>query len=429
MTESLPFLRRVSIRNYKSIAECDVELGKFTVIVGRNGSGKSNFLDAIRFVADGLRTSLDHAMKARGGIEDVRRRSTGHPHNFWIRLSFGLTDDRECEYEFEIAAQKRGGFRVRDERLVVRLPSGREFGFHVSDGNLIEAGTTQSGSEETLFTGVELRRHMEHLPKPAIDRLYLVSVAGLSEFRDAYDALLAMGFYNLSPEQIKEFQSPDAGVLLRRDGSNLASVIGRLTEERPELKTRIREYLQQIVPDMIDFERQPLANRETIVFRQAVKGSEYPWRFYAASMSDGTLRVLAVLVAVMQLASGGTPVLLAGIEEPETALHPAATGALLDALREAASHTQVIVTSHSPELIDDFDSETDTLIVAQMTQGTTEIGPVDAASAKVMREHLFTAGELLKMDQLQPQPPPNKIRQPSLTGLEADVGGHVGQTP
>ncbi len=49
------FLKRVKIRNYKSIAHCDVELGPFTLLVGRNGSGKSNFLDAIRFVADGLR--------------------------------------------------------------------------------------------------------------------------------------------------------------------------------------------------------------------------------------------------------------------------------------------------------------------------------------------------------------------------------------
>jgi predicted ATPase len=62
-----PFLRRVKIRNYKSIGKSDVELGRLNVLVGRNGSGKSNFLDALRFVVDGLQTSLDHAIKARGG--------------------------------------------------------------------------------------------------------------------------------------------------------------------------------------------------------------------------------------------------------------------------------------------------------------------------------------------------------------------------
>lgn len=131
-------------------------------------------------------------------------------------------------------------------------------------------------------------------------------------------------------------------------------------------------------------------------------------------MSDGTLRALGVLVAVMQLARGGTAVRLAGIEEPETALHPAASGALLDALREAAVHTQVIVTSHSPELIEGFDPDSDTLIVAQTTQGTSVIGPVDSASAEAIRDHLYTAGELLKMDQLQPDPRPLKARQLTL---------------
>ena len=65
--KSPSFLRRVRIRNYKSIAYCDVELGQLTILVGRNGSGKSNFLDALRFVGDALRSPLSQAVKSRGG--------------------------------------------------------------------------------------------------------------------------------------------------------------------------------------------------------------------------------------------------------------------------------------------------------------------------------------------------------------------------
>ena len=75
------FITRVILKNYKSIAACDVHLGPLTFLVGRNGSGKSNFLDALRFVADALNTSLDHAIRDRGGINDVRRRSRGHPNH------------------------------------------------------------------------------------------------------------------------------------------------------------------------------------------------------------------------------------------------------------------------------------------------------------------------------------------------------------
>ena len=85
-------LTRVVLRNYKSIAACDVSPAQLTFLVGPNGSGKSNFLDALRFVADAVRFSLDHALRDRGGIGEVRRRSGGHPNHFGIRIDLGLSD-------------------------------------------------------------------------------------------------------------------------------------------------------------------------------------------------------------------------------------------------------------------------------------------------------------------------------------------------
>jgi predicted ATPase len=118
-------------------------------------------------------------------------------------------------------------------------------------------------------------------------------------------------------------------------------------------------------------------------------------------------------VAVAQLADGGNPVRLVGIEEPETALHPAAAGALMDALREAAVRTQVVVTTHSADLLDLLDPETDCLLVAQMTGEGTLIGPADRTGREAIKEHLFSAGELLRMDYLHPDPAgPEHTRQP-----------------
>lgn len=112
------------------------------------------------------------------------------------------------------------------------------------------------------------------------------------------------------------------------------------------------------------------------------------------------LRALGAIVATSQLAAGNVPVTLVSIEEPATALHPAASGALMDALREAATHTQVVVTTHSPELLDEFDLETDCLLSVQARQGKTVIGPIDSASHDTIKTHQFTAGDLLRMDQL-----------------------------
>jgi predicted ATPase len=383
------FVRRIRVKNYKSIGHCDVELGRFTILVGRNGSGKSNFLDALRFIKDSLESSLDHALKARGGILAVRRIGKGHPRNFTIEVEFETgprksADWRSCRYGFEVASRKKGGYTVRGEWFESTRPSGqRDARFEVADGEVRECTT-------------------ETRPPAAADRLYLVNAAGLPEFRPAYDALLSMGFYNLNPEQMREIQSPDAGELLRRDGRNIASVIARLTDDRPEMKDRIREYLRAIVPDITDFGRQPLGHKETLQFRQVLKGDDNPWGFQAASMSDGTLRTLGILVAVMQLAGRSDPVKLVGIEEPETALHPAATNSLVDSLREGTEHTQLVVTTHSPDLLDAYDPDTDTLLVVQAERGETRIGPADAASTRAVRDHLFSAGDLLRMDQLQP---------------------------
>ena len=105
----VPFVRHLTVRNFRSIGRCRVPLRPLTVVVGRNGSGKSNFLDALRFVADGLQTSLDHAIKTRGGIDDVRRRSTGHPRNFAIELHLTLPGLRFARYGFEISARPLRG--------------------------------------------------------------------------------------------------------------------------------------------------------------------------------------------------------------------------------------------------------------------------------------------------------------------------------
>lgn len=382
--DSIPFLKKVGIRNFKSIGKTDVCLGRLTVLVGRNGSGKSNFLDALRFVADGLQTSLDHAIKSRGGIDAVRRRSTGRPHNFAISLELQLPGRQSAHYGFEVTARQKGGFSIRRESLRLLSHSGAVLGsYEVANGKVKESS-------------------LETMPPAVPDRLYLVAAAGLPPFRGIYDFLISMGFYNLNPDAMKELQSPDAGELLHRDGANVASVTGRLSQDQPEVIERVQSYLATIVPDIMEFERVSLGPRETLQFKQHVVGSSHPSRFFASSMSDGTLRALGTLIAAAQFAERTARVSLVGIEEPETALHPAAAGALMDALREASSRTQILVTSHSPDLLDQINLKTDNLLAVVSQEGTTEVAPIDNASLKAIQDHLYTPGELLRLDQLEP---------------------------
>ena len=93
---------------------------------------------------------------------------------------------------------------------------------------------------------------------------------------------------------------------------------------------------------------------------------------------------------------------LVGLEEPEAALHPAAASVLLGALREASTISQVVVTSHSPDLLDDPDIPDDSILAVESKDGVTVIGPVDEADRKVLHDRLFTPGELLRQNQLTP---------------------------
>ncbi len=93
-----------------------------------------------------------------------------------------------------------------------------------------------------------------------------------------------------------------------------------------------------------------------------------------------------------------------GIEEPETALHPAASAALREALQRASEKTQVIVTSHSSDLLDDLSLTADALLAVVSIAGETRIAPLDEASRTALRDQLFTAGELLRLNQFEPDP-------------------------
>ena len=387
MTDDKPFITRVVLKNYKSIAASGVDLRPLTFLVGPNGSGKSNFLDALRFTADSLRGSLDNALRDRGGIAEVRRRSGGHPTHFGIRLEFQLRAS-VGHYAFRIGARPKGGYEVQTEECVIRGPEGARF---VVTGGVVQA-LDFSGTRSSVVP-----------PAAAKDRLYLVNASGVPEFRRIYDALSNMGFYSLSPDTIRDFQAPGSGELLARDGSNLTSVLRLLAELDEARKKRIEEYLSSIVPGVSGVDVKDVPPKVTLEFRQEVVGSTNPWRFFAGNMSDGTLRALGILVALFQSQGADFPgVPLVGIEEPEVALHPAAIGALVDALREASHSTQVIVTTHSPDLLDFANVGTELLLAVYAEKGATQIAPVDAASREAVRKGLYTLGELLRLDQLRP---------------------------
>lgn len=375
------FLERVVLRNYRSIGNCDVRLGPLTYLVGVNGAGKSNFLDALHFVSDALTGSLDNALNKRGGLNEVRRRSSGHPNHFGVRCDFRLPRGTHGHFAFNVGALKDRGYEVQTEECVLGgIGSGPFY--------RIEHGKLRDCSEPTF-------------PATVPDRLALVAASGMPAFRPAFDALASMSFYNLNPKLMRELQAPQEGRLLKPAGENVASVVAHLERTAGHQMAVIDDYLRTVVPSVRGVVREQVGPMETLEFRQEMAGANHPWRFMAQNMSDGTLRALGILVALFQGNRDYAPSLV-GIEEPETALHPGASAALREALQRASQSVQVIVTSHSPDLLDSHDVATDSILAVVSEGGETKIAPLDAASRDAIRQQLFSAGELLRMKQLEP---------------------------
>lgn len=372
------FIKRLALENYKSIAECDVELRPLTVVVGRNGSGKSNFVDGLHFVADALRDSLEFAIRKRGGIKAVihRRGGTHLRVAITFRLENGAVGDFSLELDRGLVLSEKLSLTTTTNNTVARY-------HHAGQRLKVEVACEELAAPPVSFH----------------DRLALVALSGHPAFREAFEALASMRFYRLDPDAMRNVQDPDEGAVLRGDGSNLASVWGRLQKTNPSVPERLTRYLEAMVPELKRIRRIALGPKETLRFYQTAGGREAS--FQASSMSDGTLRALGALVASRQ-GNGLRNATIVAIEEPETALHPAAVAALLDALHESSEGTQVIITSHSPDVLDHVDLDSDALLVTESRDGATLVAGVDAASREAIRRHLYTPGELLRMDQLQP---------------------------
>ena len=370
-------LRQVHIRNYKSISQATVDLGSLTIFVGANGAGKSNFIDALAFVGECLSDSVGMAFKNRGGIGAVRRRSGGHPTHIGIRLIIDLSSNLVADYAFEIAAEKGERFSIPRERCVISPFMGQPTAFEVRGGRFTKE-----------IPGIRSRVHS--------DRLALFAASAVPEFRPLYDFLVGMRFYSIVPSELRKLQPPDAGDILKPDGSNSAAVLKRIEDESPDRYARICSLLASAVEGIRSASHKSVGQFETVQFRQDV-GLKHPWTFDALNVSDGTLRMLGLLVAVYQLG----PAAVLGIEEPEATVHPAVTEQILEVLQDASRLRQILVTTHSPDLLDFRDISDDQLRVVTNPQNATVVAGLAETSRRAVREHLFTTGELLRQGELE----------------------------
>lgn len=412
MRRPIPFVSRVRLKNYKSIAECDVPLSPLTVLVGPNGSGKSNFLDALAFLARSLDTTLHTAVDERGGLPEFLRRVPIPTDSFCIDVDTLLLWGRERvsgSYGFEIGRLHGDSFRVVRENC--RL----EWGSAVALWER-ERDTVRDGRMDSPVAFVEPDRL--YLPvagsQLAVTETNGEPTVGMpTPFTALARGLAGMNFYNFALEELRQPQPTSAGAVLGSRGEHLADVLGALERSASSHKERLDAYLAAILgsalPGGAHLEQWLAGPADrggyTIVQLHSKVGTR-DYRdlvFGPNAMSDGTIRAAGVLAALFQPATFAGRIPLVGIEEPETALHPAAAGVLYDALSEASTHVQAITASQSADLLDRDDLDASVVRAVTMEQGLTSISEIDAASREIVDKRLYTLGELMRGNQIRPQ--------------------------
>ena len=402
-------ITKVWAKNFRSIADTSIDLDELTVLVGPNASGKSNVLDILRFVKDALRFDLEAAVSVRHGIDAIHRQeSDTKPPGIEIGI-FATATDYSIEYGFLLAIDSDGGYRVSREHGKVWEGDGSGESvveFTIEDGNLVSPEFLSNSRSRARQDDEDTDFDVFDLSLRRMSRMWLLR--GFDENGDTirlisralerlYRSIINMRFYHIFPNTIREPQKLGNAYPLDEDAGNLASVLRDLEKKRPSVMGRLKESLRRLIPGVSDVEIAPVGGYLVVrLEHDSIQGGTW---FDLSQESDGTIRLLGLLVALYQ----SRRLSLIGIEEPELTVHPGVLAVLADELNEASLRSQVIVTTHSPELIDRVtdNRRIENLRVVELIDGVTTVNEVSDVQIKAVKQHLFSPGELHGMGELE----------------------------
>ncbi len=367
-----PELDSVTVKGFKSIAALDqVPLTPINLLIGANGSGKSNFIEVFSFLHAVREGSLQDYVRRAGGAEEL--------------LHFGSKETRQIEIDISFKQ------KVNQYRLTLRP---------TNDDSLYPA------EEQVLFWDKDHHKnpYAESL-RPRKDNLEagISSSSGPGRVADWVRARLARWrVYHVHDTSATSPMRKTAKIqdneFLRANASNLAAVLYLLQQKYPNSYALIRGSIQRVAPFFDDFRLRPdPLNEETI--RLSWKHKRSDKYFGASALSDGSLRFIALATLFLQPPELRPSVIL--VDEPELGLHPAAITLLASLIKQASTETQVIVSTQSTLLLDHFEPES--VLVAERHSGGTHLRRLSTAALNEWLED-YSLGQLWEKNELGGRP-------------------------
>ncbi len=339
-------IEHLHVENFRALRSVDLDLTPMTVLLGPNGSGKSTVFDVFNFLSECFTVGLRAAWDKRQRFQELRSRGTTGPIIFELRYR-ETPDDEPATYHLKI--DEEGGRPIVVEEWLKRRRVSRS-----SPGAPFKILSYKRG-EGWVLSGTRPERTDKKV-REDLDEPDLLAVSTLGRLASNPHVAILRRFITdwyvsyLAIDDTRGQPLAGAHERLSKTGDNLANVVQFLQERHPGRLEEIFANLRRRVPQLQKVSTQPSGDGRLLL---QIKDAPFEHPVLARFASDGTMKLLAYLVV---LHAPNLPQFI-GIEEPENFLHPRLLQELGEECRAATARSQLLITTHSPFILDTLKPE------------------------------------------------------------------------
>lgn len=353
---TVPRLTYLRIKNYRALRDVEFrDLTPLTVLIGPNGSGKSTVLDALDFLAEAVRGNLQAAWEKRDRFRGMRTRGSEGSIEFEVEITTDLLSF-PIQYKLIISEKDTQKLAVSEELkranelLMSSSPSSNGYvKVEIPATSELESSRDyQDDKPDWRATGQILVESDGGSDKSVLPFLTALSTLVKRELTLVRNTISSYRLFHLTHDHLKGYSDAGPRERLSPNGDNLPNVLYYLHERHPETLANITAQLRRWVPQLADIITE-ITSDERLLLR--FKDGPFEKPFAAKYMSDGTMRLAAILTLLYEPNATG----LLGMEEPDNELHPLLLYRLAEELGKASETRQLLVTTHSPMLLDALD--------------------------------------------------------------------------
>lgn len=353
-------IENLKIQNYKSIRELDLSFGRINIMIGGNGVGKSNLISFFKLLNQISRKNLLSTAIKNGGADNLLYFGRKVSSSIDAIIRFRQDDSLLSYYRFSLEPTAEDTFYFTQEAV----------GWSTDVDKIQWMRLGKGGHSESLFY---------------TEKQYLAGI--VSSVGEDLGRFKVYHFHDTSESaKVKQTGDVNDNYTLREDASNLAAFLYFLKEKHFIIYRQIEHTISRVAPFFQGFDLKPSAlNPEKIRLEWKEKGSDL--YFNAHSLSDGTLRMMCLATLLLQPEPPSTVI----IDEPELGLHPAAIHLLASLIKMAAERTQVIISTQSVTLINQFTPQD--IIVVDRKDGQSVFRHIEEKELEIWQEE-YALGEI-----------------------------------